>query len=82
MESSGNSFEENVGIMIIAISPKRVYYVIGNSLTLHPKMIRERARCFQKGEYYSPFWNQGISESQVKIKFLQKSVNERLVYFG
>lgn len=41
MESSRNSFEENVGIMIIAINLKRVYSVIGNSLTLHPKMIRE-----------------------------------------
>lgn len=59
MESSGNSFEENVGIMIIAISPKRVYYVIGNSLTLHPKMFRERARCFPKRRILPSFLESG-----------------------
>lgn len=62
MESSGNSFEENVGIMIIAISPKWVYYVIGNSLTLHPKMIRERARCFPKRRILLSFLESGYLE--------------------
>ncbi len=31
--------------MMMEISFIWVYYVIGNSLTLHPKIIRERARC-------------------------------------
>lgn len=62
MESSGNSFEENVGIMIIAISLKRVYYVTGNFLTLHPKMIRERARCFPKRRILLSFLESGYLE--------------------
>lgn len=62
MESSGNSFEENVGNMIIAINLKRVYYVFGNSLTLHPKMIRERARCFPKRRVIISFLESGYLE--------------------